>query len=839
MHYICVCLTIALGFDSSYHIERDCVLKTLYITIVAIANILIINLFVVLASDMTSESGDGAIHGQVFGDAGQVLRGASVILVELQTITTTDAEGKFVFRGLRDGLYTVQAKHLGYASASFRVAVAEAYAEMFIILQPTHIELSEVVVQESATGMVQPEQSLSVTTANRQYLSESSSMTLMQTLQRIPGVQSMDIGTGISKPLIRGLGFNRMVTAQDNIKQQGQQWGADHGLEIDVYGIERVEVLKGPASLVYGSDAIGGALNIRPAVVPQENTTKSEFVATARSNNDLLGGSVMTALNRSGRFLRVRVSYQDYGDYRVPADEFTYNNWVMSIPGKRLKNTSGNDMGVSLTAGIRKAWGISRITASTFNQQAGFFPASHGIPNPGSLLEPGHPRRTSYPMQEVSHLRLVSNTILLMGKNRLETDIGFQQNHRRELNPPHVHGAGPLPNSNTELELKLNTLSLNLKYHHQASSIRTMIIGMSGSLQDNQRGGYNFLLPDYRQGDMGIFAISRWNIHERLFLNAGLRSDISAVTITGYEEPVWKDSQTIIGYVDRAPDLRRNYLNLAASAGASWMLNDRLNLKLNTGSSFRNPSAIELSANGIHHGSFRHELGDTTLNPEKAWQLDLAVSYTAKAFYITVSPFLNYFQNYLFLNPSGQFSPLPGAGQIYRFSQAEALHMGAEVYADWHVTHAIHTSVASEWVWAQNIDNQYALPFTPPASLLAELSYIWRFGAHSHYHAGESVQHGRAERKIPTESIKILGSVRMTAAQNRVARNEPATPGYVLVNAGIQSAIQIGNAPVELQLMVNNVFDVLYKNHLSFYRRLELPEPGRNVSLKIRMELKS
>lgn len=833
MHYICVCLMIALVVELNGHIERVCELKTLYFTIVSLVNILIINLFVAVASDITPESAKGVIHGQVLAAPDLPLSGASVILMELNTGTVTDESGKFSFKGLRDGLYTLQAKHLGYASASMKVMVSDSYADVKLYLRPTHIELREVVVQESATGMVQPEQSLSVITANRQYLSESSTMTLMQNLQRIPGVQSMDIGTGISKPLIRGLGFNRMVTAQDNIKQQGQQWGADHGLEIDVYGIERVEVLKGPASLVYGSDAIGGALNIRPAVVPQENTTEVEIVATARSNNDLLGGSVMTALNRNGRFFRVRASYQDYGDYRVPANEFTYNNWIMSIPGRRLKNTSGNDLGVTLTAGIRRPWGISRVTASTFNQMAGFFPASHGIPNPGSLLEPGNPRRTSHPMQKVNHVRLVSNTIILMGTNRLDADIGFQQNHRRELNPPHVHGTGPLPDSDTELELTLNTLSLNLKYHHQASSTRNMLVGLTGSLQENKRAGYNFLLPDYRQGEMGVFAISRWNMHERLFLNAGMRADLSALTVTGYQEAVWKDAHTIDTYVERAPDLSRSYLNLAFSAGASWMLNDLVNLKLNTGTSFRNPSAIELSANGIHHGSFRHELGDTTLNPERAWQLDLGLSYATQTFYLTVSPFLNYFPNYLFLNPSGQFSPLAGAGQIYRFSQAEALHLGGEIYADWHVTHAIHTSVGSEWVWAQNLDNSYALPFTPPAALLGEVSYNWTTGKHGHHGKSSHQREHTYDKNTPLEAVKLLGSVRVTNAQNRVARNEPSTPGYVLVNAGVHSTLRLGTMPLELHLMVNNLFDVLYKNHLSFYRRLELPEPGRNVSLKL------
>ena len=759
--------------------------------------------------------GEGIIHGKVTDALGNPLPGAGIVLQELNLGATTNAEGSFAFGKLRDGIYKLHVSHMGFRAQIREIELSDGRATVVFILEPTYIELEEVTVRESSTGMVQPELSLSVTVANRDFLSESSSMTLMQTLQRLPGINSMDIGTGVSKPVIRGLGFNRIVVAQNNIKQQGQQWGADHGLEIDFNNVERVEILKGPASLIYGSDAIGGALNIRPPVIPQENTTNFEVTTNFHSNNDLLGTSAMAAINNNGLFFRVRLSYQDYADYRVPADEFVYNTWVMPIPNQRLKNTSGNDLGVSLTGGLRKSWGITTLSVSNFNQQVGFFPASHGIPNPGSLQDPGNPRQTEYPMQKVNHLKITSNTNILRGSDRIELDVGLQQNHRQELNPPHVHGAGPLPEGFTELELILNTFSANFKYHNRIAERKSFVYGFSGNYQDNTRGGYNFLLPDFTYGEAGLFFISRFNVSDELFLNSGIRADAARADITGYLEPVWQDTETISGYRERTPDLQRNFLNIAFSSGLSWMPVKDLNLKVNLGTGFRNPGAIELSANGIHHGSFRHEMGDITLQTERSWQLDFGFTWSKKDVYLHFSPFINYFPNFIFLNPSGVFSELPGAGQIYRFEQAEALHMGGEFYADWHISHALHTSLGAEWVWAQNLENNYPLPFTPPPSALAEINYL--------------IKPDIAFLK----RVKLISSVRHTAAQNRVARNEPATGAYTLTNAGVSASLQLGDFPLEVMFMVNNIFDVLYKNHLSFYRILELPEPGRNFTLKI------
>ena len=761
------------------------------------------------------------IEGRVLDEQDQPIKGAAVVIRELNTGTSTDLDGAFRFKELKAGVYNIEFNHLGYSGTTRKIKLTEEPAKLEVVLSASYIELREVVISENRYGLQEKEHSLNISKVNREYLSENPGMTLMQSLERLPGVNSMDIGTGISKPVIRGLGFNRVIVAENNIKQQGQQWGADHGLEIDPNAIERVEVIKGPSSLLFGSDAIGGAINIKPPAVPQENTFQANTSLQARSNNDLLGFSQMAAVSRNGKFLRARFSFQDYADYKVPADSFAYNTWIMPIKNQRLKNTSGREMAGTFTAGMRQRWGITSLTVSHFNQTAGFFPGSHGVPDPSALEDPGDPRSTSFPKQKINHFKIISNSNIMLGDHWLEVDLGFQQNHRQELNPPHVHGVGPLPEGNLELELILNTFSANARFHHNLASSRSFIYGLSANYQENQRGGYNFLLPDFNAADAGIYSIFSFQPSEQWFLNAGVRSDISTVNIAGFLEPVWEDQETISHYRVRSPEFENTWVNLTGNAGVSWLPAPFWNLKLNFGSSYRTPNPIELSANGVHHGSFRHEKGDTSLTSERSLQLDVSLIFNRKDLYIAVSPFVNYFPNFLFLNPSGNFSELPGAGQIYRFEQAEALHLGGEVYTDWHITKALHTSLGIEWIWAQNLEDHYPLPFTPPPMASLEISYEW-------------------ENLSPVlEKIKWIGGMRIAGSQNRVARNEPATEGYTLFNTGVMTRINAGEQSIEVSLHVQNLLDVLYKNHLSFYRKLELPEPGRNFTLRVNIPLKT
>lgn len=136
-------------------------------------------------------------------------------------------------------------------------------------------------------------------------------------MENIPGVQAMDIGSGFSKPMIRGMGFNRVAVLENGIKQEGQQWGADHGLELDAFNVDAVNVMKGPASLLYGSDAMGGVIDIAPVQVPAENMLFGDVTLLGKSVNGTIGASLMLGIKRNAWYTRLRYSEQRFGDYRI------------------------------------------------------------------------------------------------------------------------------------------------------------------------------------------------------------------------------------------------------------------------------------------------------------------------------------------------------------------------------------------------------------------------------------------------------------------------------------------------------------------------------------------
>ncbi len=760
-----------------------------------------------------------AVYGVVFDEKGIPLPGANVFLQELRQGVQTDIGGRFIIAGLDPGEYELLISYLGYSKASYTFFLESSSVYVEIQMEASDLLLDEVVVSEARSVLPVAGRTLDTRFIDRGFIEQNPGNTLMQSLAALPGINSMDIGSGISKPVIRGMSHNRVVFADHNIKQEGHQWGSDHGLEIDPYSVERLEIIKGPSALLYGSDAIGGAINIRPPSVPSVNSLRTETVLGGRSNNSLAALSQMAEYSRDGNFLRFRITVQDYADYKVPAESFTYNNWIIPIRDGILANTSGRDLSMMFTAGTRGSWGVSTITTSNFSQEAGFFPGSHGLPDASALENYRYSRNPSYPKQRIDHFKVISNTSVFIPGGWLDVDIGYQRNHRREFNNPHLHGQGPLPDSNLELELILSTFSSDIRYNYNPDGNKSFIAGLSGRWQENNIGGYGFLLPKYNEYGLGVYNIFSWQKTDELNIDIGARLDWARVDILAYYEEIWADRNTLSHYRERSPDFDGTFLNFTANAGASWEADRGLNLRFNIGSSYRTPNATELSANGLHHGSFRHEMGDTTLLTERAYQLDLGVVLEKREIYIAFSPFLNYFPNYLFLRPSGRFSFLPGAGQIYLFSQTRALHAGGEIYAEYSLSRTLDVSLTGELIWAEDLKERFPLPFIPPPAVKTELSY-----------APAGLPWSEAE-------LKLRFSVRSVAGQSRVARNEPATDSYTLVNAGFTLRFPAGSSDIYFSFFVRNISDKKYKNHLSFYRRLELPEPGRNFVMTLGIPL--
>jgi iron complex outermembrane receptor protein len=753
---------------------------------------------------------DGRVYDE---ETREPMPGTEVYIHELVKGTITNADGYFKFTDLKPARYHIHIKFMGYHSLYQYVNLTNDIQEFNFYMTPSSLELMEIVIESDPFKTGQVEQSLTTQTISEEFLKKNPGGTLMSSLQQLPGINAISTGVSIAKPVIRGLSFNRVIVTDRGIKQEGQQWGADHGLEIDQFDPEQIEIVKGPASLQHGSDGMGGVIIINNPYLAEEGTLEGQITGIYKSNNHLIGTSSMLKGNAQDLVYQARFSTQDFGDYRVPADNFYYNGYILPIYNNRLKNTAGKERNISGMIGIKKNWGYSTITISNYHQLAGIFPGAVGIPRLYNLEDDGDPRNIDFPRQNINHFKIISNSNILFGGNWLEVNLGYQNNDRKEEGEPHAHGFEPESEDNLALGLKLTTYTANIRYNQSISEKASRIFGIQYQYQENKFEGFEFLLPAFTQNAIGGYFHEQRSPGEVFTINYGIRLDYAKVIVDEHYEPDFSGNP--LDSVLRNPAIDRNFFNFSGGIGISYFPNHNLNLKFNMGSSYRIPTPNELSVNGIHHGTFRHERGDPDLDAERGWQFDLSFSYHLDRFLFNITPFLNLYKNYIYLKPSAEFSELPGGGQIFQYTQDDAIFIGGELSVDYHLIENLHLELVSEYVANYNLVTELPLPFTAPFSTLIGIEY-----------------------KIPGSTNVIRNSfinfgTRFTAAQNRVDRNENPTDGYVLLNFGLGTEFHIRRQQINFLFNIQNLLDTRYMNHLSRYRWLNLPEQGRNVSFSL------
>ena len=685
--------------------------------------------------------------------------------------------------------------------------------------------LPDVVVTESYQQRQAKKSALAVDVVDQDFLRKHFTGNFMQAMENIPGVQTMDIGSGFSKPMIRGMGFNRIAVLENGIKQEGQQWGADHGLELDAFNIGTVNVLKGPSSLLYGSDAMGGVIDITSPPVPSVDMLFGDVTLLGKSVNGTLGGSFMLGIKKSFWYAQVRYSEQHFGDYRIPTDTIVYLTQKMPVYGRKLKNTAGIERNIGFFAQYQRQRYKANYSVSNVYQKTGFFPGAHGIPDVSRVEDDGDSRNMELPYSKVNHLKVTTLQQYAWEKLVLSGDFGFQNNHREEWSVFHTHyGSQPVPEKDAEKELafNLNTLSASVKVRFIGSSSWEHALGWDGQHQRNDISGYSFLLPEYYRSTTGLLWLTTYKPNNVISVSGGMRYDYGYIHISSHEDAYLADYLRKQGYDEEQVEhykwnshaVKKKFGDYSFSLGLVWTPSERHMVKANVGRSFRLPGANELAANGVHHGTFRHEQGDTNLKSEQGWQMDASYNLRYNGFSISVSPFVSWFSNYIFLRPTGEWSVLPHAGQIYRYTGAEALFAGTEATIDIHFLRSFNYRISGEYVYTYNCDEHIPLSFSPPFSMRNTLTW---------------------QRK----QVMLYAEWQSIARQNRVERNEDRTPGANLFHLGGSLNIPIrGNQAIEITLTARNIFNTRYYNHLSFYRKVEIPEPGRNFQLLIKIPFK-
>lgn len=723
---------------------------------------------------------------------------------------------------------TASAKAMSLPKDSVRIS---AQADSVKRMMRDGVSLKEVVVSGSSNKEIQMKSALNVMRANQKFIEENFSGSLMQTLSRLPGVQAMNVGSGESKPVIRGLGFNRVLVAENGIKHEGQQWGDDHGLEIDQYAIDQAEVIKGPASLTYGSDAIGGVINLKSNTMPLKKFA-GQVNLFGRTNNESIGSSVRLT-GRNGKFwYKANATWMDYADYKVPADSIEYYSYWIKLKDQRLRNTAGREMDGNLMLGYAgDRWNTSFRIADV-NAKAGFFANAHGLEVRLSDIDYDSSRRDiDLPYHTINHFWVSNHTDWNWADGILEGNFAYQNNRQRELAEPVSHGYMPIPTNTLERSFTKQTFSANVKAMQQMGK-HDLQVGGNVEYQRNRQGGWGFILPDFEQLTFGVFAMDKWNLSDKLSLTAGARFDRGSVGIHSYHD--WyktplkastSDSPmngTVLQgtvqqgdstYMERSANLRRSYNSFTWSVGVNRMLGDWV-LKLNVGKSFRMPIAKELGMDGVNYNIFRYEKGNTSLKPEESYQVDAGIVCEKGVLSMQLTPYLNYFPNYIYLNPTPQYKE---GLQLYYYTQAKVLRWGFEASVSWKILPYLKLDADGEYLYARQLSGEkkgYGLPFSTPWSARAELRYL-------------------LPAQNPAKSGFVALEWQVVGTQDIIVPPEEKTKGHQLLNASIGKKFKLGENQLEITLRGENLLGKRYYDHTSYYRLIGVPEPGRNFSAMV------
>ena len=650
-----------------------------------------------------------------------------------------------------------------------------------------HLELGEVVVTGLVGDTRVKEMATPISVIPATELRSRASSNIIGTIASEPGISEITSGGGISKPVIRGLSYNRVVVVNDGIRQEGQQWGDEHGIEIDGASVHSVEILKGPASLMYGSDALAGVIIFRPEPVAMPGTVNGDVSAEYQSNNGLAAYSVHASGNSSGWIWDARFSDKYAHAYR--------NKYDGTVP-----NSGFAERAVSAMFGRNAKWGYSRLRASYFHLTPGIIEGERD-PLTGELEGGGTGYVPGLPFQQVRHFKVVSDNTVHIGTGDLKAIVGWQQNRRQEFEESaDVCG----------LDFRLNTLNYDFRYQATIAGDWKFAAGIGGMLQESENLGDEYLIPAYRLFDAGLFAtaskpLGQWTV------SGGIRADVRLLR-----------SEALEGRFD---PFERTFDGITGSVGAVRPIGKHFTLRINAARGFRAPNLSELGSKGEHEGTLRYEVGNSSLKPEYSLQGDVGLDFTSKYFSLQSALFLSRIDNYIFAAKNGAVSEegLP----VYAFKSGTANLKGAEVSLDIHPFHSLHIGSAFSCVYAREAGGDN-LPLIPSPRLFSEIKYEFAHGG-----------------RILSNSFMAVNMDWNLAQDRFYAKDdtETATPAYALL--GLSAGTDIihrGRKWASVYLIGSNLTDEAYQPHLS---RLKYAEEnpvtgrrgvfsmGRNVTLKL------
>lgn len=732
-------------------------------------------------------------------NSGEPLQGASIVIADSRIGTTTNAEGIYTINNIAAGHTILEVSYAGYQTIVDHVDITTSSQVNFQLKRSVR-EYEGVTVTGVAGATSIRKAPIPITRINKGELLVSPSTNIIDALSRQPGVSQLSTGPAISKPVIRGLGYNRLVTINDGVRQEGQQWGDEHGIEIDENSVSRVEILKGPASLIYGSDAIAGVVNIITTSPVPNNTISGNVLTSYQSNNRQRSIFANIGGNNHG------FNWNAWGDL-TKADDYSnkYDGKVFNS-GFNSKNAGGY-------IGYNGSWGFSHLIVSTFNQEIGVIEGERN--GDGSFEE-------ATPTQHINHTKIVADNIFSAGSGKIKLNIGWQENRRREYESA----------NNTDMAdiyFDLKTFNYHASYQFDDKNGWITSIGLTGMKQVNDNKGVETLIPEYDLFDIGGFLYSQKTINKAT-ISGGIR----------YDNRSLKSRELIENNEVKFSGFNKHFSNVSGSLGVSYSPVSNLTLKLNVARGFRAPAVPELASNGAHEGTNRYEFGDPNLKSETTLQGDADIELSTEHVLFTLSAFYNHIDNFIFysrLNSAAGGDSLVNVDgemiQAFKFSQHTTDLPGFEALIDIH-PHPL------DWLHWENSFSYVRGRFTEPVGETRNVPFI---------------PAARWSSEIKTALFPKAKSLKHTMftveAVNYFRQNDPftsygtetTTPGYTLLNAGFSTEVHSSKRKLfSIYVLGNNLSDRAYQNHLSRLKytdenpvtgRVGVFNMGRNFMVKL------
>jgi iron complex outermembrane recepter protein len=717
------------------------------------------------------------ISGKIIDQDNIPIVGATIFVPDLNKGTVSNANGSYELSNLPNGNIKIQFSFVGYTNHIETAVLNGGIEELNVTLKQTIIDAEEIVIT-GGYNSTQHENAVKIDVLKLSPLTIKNTPNFAETLTQVPGIDMISKGSGVSKPVIRGLSMNDILVLNNAVRFENYQYSSHHPLGIDEFGIEDVEIIKGPASLLYGSDAIGGVINFikeRPAPV---GSIVGDYNMQLFSNT--LG--VTNNLGIKG------ASKKFFGGFRVGQKT---NADFLQGGGAFVPNSRFNEMSIKTNVGYTDKIGTFKLFYDFNNQKLGLV-EDEAI---DAITERGRANKIWY--QELNTHLLSSQNKLYLGKFKLDINSAYQNTELIHFGDLNVY----------EIQMKLATLTYEAKLHLPSKENSEYIIGFQGFNQTNTNinDRETKLLPDATTNNYSAFGLLQYTFYKKLKVQTGFRYDTKSISTQAIGLPA--DPMTY------RPALDKSYGSFSGSLGSTYNFSEELLFRVNFAAAYRTPNLAELTSNGQHE--LRYEIGDQNLVPENAYEADLCIHYHKENYTIDIAGFYNIVNNYIFISPTGDTTVL--GIDIFRYKQANSVLFGGEAGLHIHPKPIkwLHFKATFSSVIGKQENGNY-LPFVPANKLKFELQT-------------------EKEKLLFLHNAFISINTSTAFNQNNAAPDETTTKGYTLLDLSVGGNIKIKNQMVSLSIGASNLLDTKYIDHLSTLKEVNLYNPGRNISLSLRI----